>query len=274
MNNRVRQLNYNMLKYSIIGIAILFISIHDQKVYSQSMDNMKVKTNKSMKSDSMKMGKEMEMEEVAHPFLSHMGVPEAVGMYSLRLSGLFTNNENKNDGDFAFHFETGLTDFIGLHVRNDGFLDRQHTEVMLQFAAFRNKNKMSGFSPLIEFEFPTKDGGDRHTNILIGFTTALANSKMAFNQALHYNPREEEYEFNASYVVKVGSIIFPVVEIFSEALPDEKPLVNLLGGIKVKISDKMMLGIALQVPVTEKMDYTWQLIFQPDIEWRSNNMKK
>ena len=196
-----------------------------------------------------------------------MGVPDAVGNYNLRLSGLLTNNEEKKDGDFAFHFETGLTNFIGLHVRNDGFLDRQHSELMFQFAAIRSNDKMSGFSPLIEFEFPTKSGGDRHTNVLIGFTTALANSKMAFNQALHYNSRTEEYEINGSFVVKVGSRIFPVVEIFGEAMPHEKPLYNILGGIKVRISKKLILGIAMQAPITDSKDFSWQLIFQPDIEW-------
>lgn len=183
-----------------------------------------------------------EMEEVAHSFFSHMGVPEAVGVYSLRLSGLVTNMEGVNDGDFGFHFETGLSDFIGLHIRNDGIRDAQHTEVMFQFAAIRSKDKMSGFSPLIEFEFPTKPGGDRHTNVLVGFTTALAGAGMAFNQALHYNPRTDEFEFNASFVTKVGSRIFPIVEIFAEALPHEKPIVNVLGGGKSESQQKTAFG--------------------------------
>jgi hypothetical protein len=199
-----------------------------------------------MKGSTMGMGNEM--EEVAHPFFSHMGVPDAVGVYNLRLSGLLTNNEDRKDGDFAFHFETGLTDVIGFHIRNDGFLDRDHTELMFQFAAVRSSDKMSGFSPLIEFEFPTKTGGDRHTNALVGFTTSLAGPVMAFNQALHYNARTEEYEFNGAFVVKAGSMIFPVVEIFGEALPHEKPLCNILGGIKIRVSDKLLLGCAPSTP--------------------------
>lgn len=257
------------MKYSIFFTTIFSIFFLYSHSFSQSMRNMKMEKNQPMKEDTMGMN----MEEVAHPFLSHMGVPEGVGVYSLRLSGLFTNNVNKNDGDFAFHFETGLTDFIGLHIRNDGFLDRQHTEVMLQFAAFRSENKMSGVSPLIELEFPTKQGGDRHINVLVGFTTAWANSRMAFNQAFHYSPREDSYEINASVVVRVGGRFYPVVELFSEAIPGEKPLINLLGGVKMKVNDKLMLGIGLQSPVTDAKDYTWQLLFQPDIEWRSNKAK-
>jgi len=226
---------------------------------------MKMQEQQLKKETKMKMGNEM--EEVAHPFFSHMGVPEAVGVFNLRLSGLLTNNEGKKDGDFAFHFETGLTNFIGIHIRNDGFLDREHSELMFQFAAIRSKDGMSGFSPIIEFEFPTNKGDDRHTNVLIGFTTAIASPKMAFNQALHYNARTEEYEYNLAYVVKVGNRIFPVLEIFGEALPHEQPMVNILGGIKVQVSKKLTLGVAFQAPVTERKDFTWQIIFQPDIEW-------
>lgn len=233
--------------------------------FSQNNDTMKMPMNKPIKEKQLKMGNEM--EEVAHPFFSHMGVPDPVGEYNLRVSALLTNNDGNYDGDFAFHFETGLTNYIGLHIRNDGFLDREHTELMFQFAAIRSKDKMSGFSPIIEFEFPTNTGGDRHTNVLIGFTTALSGSKMAFNQALHYNSRTEEYEVNGSYVVKIGSRIFPVVEIFGEAMPHEMPLFNLLGGIKVQINKNLILGIALQAPVTERKDFKWQLVFQPDIKF-------
>lgn len=96
----------------------------------------------------------MDEEEVAHPFFTHMGVPEAVGVFNLRLAGLATRTNGHTDGDFAFHFETGLTKYIGLHFRNDSFLDRTRSEVMFQFAAIRSKNGMSGFSPIIEFRNP------------------------------------------------------------------------------------------------------------------------
>jgi hypothetical protein len=251
----------------IFFIGLLFSCIINHNALSQTSDSMQMENGQSMKGSTMKMGDEM--EEVAHPFFSHMGVPDAVGVYNLRLSGLLTNNENRKDGDFAFHFETGLTDFIGFHIRNDGFLDRDHTELMFQFAAIRSADKMSGFSPLIEFEFQTKAGGDRHTNILIGFTTSVACQMMAFNQALHYNARTEEYEFNGSLVVKVGSMIYPAVEIFSEAMPHEKPLCNILGGVKLRVTDKLLLGVALQAPITERKDFSWQLVVQPDIEWGS-----
>jgi len=252
MNNVIKKLLLIItnlkVRYSIILIALLFIA--NQSVFSQMNDTVKMQSQQPNKEMNMKMENDMDM--MVHPFFSHEGVPDDVGEYNLRLSGLLTNNEGIKDGDFAFHFETGLTNSIGLHIRNDGFLDREHTELMFQFATLRSKDKMSGFSPLIEFEIPTNKGGDRHTNVLVGFTTALANSSMNFNQALHYNSRTEEYEYNLSYVLKVGSIIFPVIEILGEAIPHELPMVNIVGGFKARINKTLVLGVALQGPVTER----------------------
>jgi hypothetical protein len=216
----------------------------------------------------MKMGNmDGQEEEVAHPFYTHMGVPEAVGVYSLRLGALVTSAEGKRDGDFAFHFETGLTKIIGVHFRNDGIVDQQHTELMFQFAAVRSEVGMSGFSPIIEFEFPTHSGGDQNINTLVGFSTALANSKAAFNQIVHYDPRTDMVEGSAAFVLKLGIRLFPVVEISGEGMPGERPIINLLGGMKVRVNDNLLIGIAIQAPVTGNKDFSWQLVFQPDIEW-------
>ncbi len=219
-------------------------------------------------SQSDQMGMNDEEEEVAHPFFTHMGVPEAVGVFNLRLEGLATRADGRTKGDFGFHFETGLTKYIGLHVRNDSFLDRTRSEVMFQFAAIRSKNGMSGFSPIIEFEIPTRTGGGSRVNTLVGFSTALANSRAAFNQVVHYNPREDSADASAALVVKVGKRFFPVIEILGEGMRGEKPIVNLLGGLKVRMSKELVIGFAVQVPVTKRKDFSYQLAFQPDIEWK------
>lgn len=237
-----------------IALVSFAMSAHGQDQHTQSskmnMDNM-----------------DGEEQEVAHPFFTHMGVPEAVGVYSLRLGALVTSAEGKRDGDFAFHFETGLTKFIGVHLRNDGIVDRQHTELMFQFAAVRSEDGMSGFAPIIEFEFPTHSGGDQHINTLVGFSTALANSKTAFNQIVHYDPRTDMVEGSAAFVLKLGTRLFPVVELSGESMPGERPIINLLGGMKVRVNENLLLGIAIQAPVTGREDFSWQLVFQPDIEW-------
>ena len=219
-------------------------------------------------SPSDQMGMNAEEEEVAHPFFTHMGVPEAVGVFNLRLAGLATRADGRTKGDFAFHFETGLTKYIGLHVRNDSFLDRTRSEVMFQFAAIRSKDGMSGFSPIIEFEIPTRKGGGSRVNTLVGFSTALANKRAAFNQVVHYNPREDSVDASAAFVVKIGRRFFPVVEILGEAMRGDRPIINLLGGLKVRVNKNLVLGFAVQAPVTNRRDFSSQLAFQPDIEWK------
>ena len=209
-----------------------------------------------------------EEDEIAHPFFTHMGIPEGVGAYNLRLLGLSNRADGRTKGDFGFHFETGLTERIGLHIRNDSFLNRTRSEVMFQFLAIKSKDGMSGFSPIIEFEFPTRTGGGSRVNTLVGFSTALVNKRAAFNQVVHYNPREDSVDGSAAIVLRVGKQYFPVFEILGEGARGERPIVNLLGGLKVRVSKNLILGFAVQVPVTNRKDFSSQLVFGPDIEWK------
>ena len=206
-------------------------------------------------------------DEIAHPFFTHMGMPEAVNTYNLRLAALATQTDGKTKGDFAFHFETGLSKFVGLHIRNDRFLDNTHTEIMFQFAVIRSIDGMSGFSPIIEFEIPTKKGASR-INSLIGFSTAFVRSSFAFNQVFHYNPREDMLDGSAALVYKVSKKVFFVVEILGDKMPDEQAIINLLGGVKIKLNKNFMLGIGYQQPITRNKEFSSQYIFQPDMEWK------
>jgi hypothetical protein len=74
-------------------------------------------------------------------------------------------------------------------------------------------------------------------------------------------------EGSAAFVVKLGTRLFPVAEISGEGMEGELPLINLLGGLKVRVTESLLVGIALQTPVTERKDFSWKLVFQPDIEW-------
>lgn len=250
----------------VVGIAICGLPAYSQQKTAPNNMPPPAGQQQNPQTGNMEMGDEE--EEVAHPFFTHMGVPEAVGIFNLRLAGLATRADGRTKGDFAFHFETGLTKYIGLHVRNDSFLDRTRSEVMFQFAAIRSKNGMSGFSPIIEFEIPTRKGGGSRINTLVGFSTALANKRAAFNQVVHYNPREDSVDASAALVVKVGRRFFPVLEILGEGMRGERPIINLLGGLKVRVNKNLVLGFAVQAPVTNRKDVSSQLAFQPDIEWR------
>ena len=246
------------IKLSLSSLIIFGVSIFS--AYSQQMPNMKTDSagNKNQMSDD---------EEIAHPFITHMGMPEAVGTYSLRLAALATRMDGKTMGDFAFHFETGLSKFVGLHIRNDQFLENTHTEIMFQFAVIRSKDGMSGFSPIIEFEIPTKKGASRiHT--LVGFSTAIAGPHFAFNQVIHYNPREDMVDGSAALVYKLSKKIFFVIEVLGEKMPDEQAIINLLGGVKIVLNKNFILGIGYQFPVTNNREFSSQYIFQPDLEWK------
>ncbi len=212
--------------------------------------------------------KEGEEEEVAHAFFTHMGIPEGKGVFNLRVSALSTRADGQQKGDIAFHLETGITERIGLHIRNDQFLSVPRTEAMFQFAAIMSKDGMSGFAPLIEFTFPTRAGAGRRINTMTGYTLALANSRVSFNHVIHYDPREDEGDGSVALVTRVAERLFPTVELLGEAGLEMRPIVNLLAGFKVRVREGINLGLAYQVPLTSNKDFSSQLVAQPDIEWR------
>lgn len=218
--------------------------------------------------DAMKppAGKEEEAE-IPHPFFTHMGLPEGVGVYSLRVLGLAARADGKNDGDFAFHFETGLTSRIGLHVRNDRFRDSDRTEVMLQFTAFVSENGMNGFAPIIEFAFPTKSGASR-INTQVGFTSTLGGARYAFNQALHYDPRGDAADGSLALVLKANRYLFPAVELLGEGGKGQLSVVNALLGLKVRVNEVITLGVAYQVPISNTREFSSQFAFGPDFGWK------
>ena len=138
---------------------------------------------------------------------------------------------------------------------------------MFQFAAYVSKDGMSGFAPIIEFEFPTHSGASR-ISTLVGFTTSLGSSNWAFNQVLHYDPREDMADASAALVFKAGSNVFPVVELLGEGRKDRSSVVSGLAGIKVRLRDWLLGGVAIQFPLTSARDFSSQLALGPDIEWK------
>lgn len=209
--------------------------------------------------------------ELPHPFFTHMGMPEGVGVYSLRVGGLSNQGLDPAMGgrsaDMFFHFETGLTDRIGVHVRNDQFRTMPRTEVMFQFLALQSRDGRLGFAPIIEFELPTRSSGGPRINTLTGFTVAATRSRIAFNGALHFNPREDVVDYSAGWVVAAGRRFFPVVEVLGNAGRGLTSGVRLLGGVKMPITERVLIGFAVQFPVTARRDFGRQLVFGPDFDW-------
>jgi len=206
-------------------------------------------------------------DELPHAFFTHMGLPEGVGVFSLRVLGIATRTEGKSDGDFAFHLETGLTKNIGLHIRNDRFRTNEKTEAMFQYTALVSEDGMSGFAPIIEFEFPTRSGASR-VNTLVGFTTSLGAPRWAFNQVLHYDPREDMIDASASIVLGASRTVFPVLEVLGDGGQGRSTVVNALAGFKVRLQDWLIGGVAIAIPITGFRDYSSQVAFGPDFEWK------
>lgn len=205
--------------------------------------------------------------ELPHPFFTHMGLPEGVGVFNLRTLGLATRAEGQTKADFAFHLEAGLTRRIGLHIRNDRFRENPRSEAMFQFTALVSKDGMKGFAPIIEFEIPTKSGAGGRIETLVGFTSTLGGRNAVFNQVLHYNPREDAVDASAALVLKLGSRVFPVVEVLGEGASGAPTMVNVLGGFKVRVREWLHLGFAVQFPLTTAKGFSWQGAFGPDLEW-------
>lgn len=242
--------------------VVLFGSV---SLFAQQMP-MKMDSANTTNKRAMPTNIQMD-EEIPHPFFTHMGMPEAVGTFSLRTAALVTKQvDGRTKGDFAFHFETGLSRTVGIHIRNDRFLMNPTTEIMFQFAVIKSKSGMNGISTLIEFEIPTSKGVKR-INTLVGFSSTLGNSRVAFNQVLHYNPRVDMLDGSIALVFKVTSKIFLVTEMLGTRMPDGIVMLNPLAGVKVRLNKNIILGLGYMRPVTTNKEFSSQSIFQPDFGW-------
>ncbi len=268
----VNFLNFERKLAVIMAACLVMLAGSAFPAYSQQMPMPdKPKAAAAKTKDNPDDSGAMDEEELPHAFFTHEGLPDAVGSFSLRTSALVMRMDGATKGDFAFHLETGLTKRIGLHIRNDRFLNNTRSEVMFQFAAITSKNGQSGFAPIIEFEFPTRRGGGSRINTLIGFSTKFANSRAAFNSVVHYNPREDIVESSASFVFQAGSSrVYPVMEVLTEFARREGPIISLVGGLKVRVSKKWIVGFGFQAPVTTRKDFSSQAIFQSEnmLTWK------
>ena len=246
------------LKHSFLFCLIALI-FNGHFAYSQQMPKMK-NDSSSVKDTTMK-SMDKPMSTMAHPFYTHMGIPQSVGNYSLRFAVTSTQIEGKSQADFDLQFETGLTKFAGLLVR----LQSEKTEIMFHFLAIKSKNGMNGFSPLIEFEIPTHEG----IYSQVGFSSTLSNSRIAFLQVLHYGLREKNFEGSVALVLKVSKNIFLIAESLGEIKQKHQGVATFLGGVKVRLYNNLLLAFGVQFPVTISKDFSSQYIFQPDLELRN-----
>lgn len=248
-------ITFTLSLFFIIGVTVF-------PTFSQEMSKMSMDTSANKKKD-IKNIENQEMLPMA--FFTHMGMPLNVGTYSLRAAVLPTVYEGITKTIFDFQFETGLSKTVGLFIGGEGLFDDPTLEAMFQFLVLKSKNGKSGFSPIIEFEFPLGKEATRSVYTLVGFATTLSNSYLAFNQVLHYSPLEDLTEGSAAFVIKISNRIFLVTEISGVIEKGALPIFNLLGGLKVKLNKNILLGFAYQMPLTVNRDYSSQYVFQPNI---------
>lgn len=64
-----------------------------------------------------------------------------------------------------------------------------------------------------------------------------------------------------------GAPPLPVLEVLGTAGRGMAPGVRLLGGLKVPVTEHILVGLAVQVPLTTRRDFDSQLEFGPDFNW-------
>lgn len=259
----IKQIKNGKVKKIIVAIAIALAAGTGTNAQT-SGDTLKMQSMQKMNMDTVPGKKKIVMDmnnpmnTMAHPFYTHMGMPQSVGRYGLRFAVTSTQIAGKSQADFDLQFETGLTKFAGLLIR----LESEKAEIMFHFLAIKSKNGMNALSPLIEFEIPTHEG----INTQVGFSTTLSNSHIAFHQVIHYGVREKNFEGSVAIVYKISNRVFLIAESLGEKKQNEPGIVTLLGGIKVRINNHLLLALGAEFTVTANKDFSSRYIFQPDLQ--------
>lgn len=204
---------------------------------------------------------------IAHPFLTHMGLPDGPGEVNIRTNSFLTKTDRGSRMDFGTHLEAGIVDRLGLHYRNDGFKDKVYSEVMLQYAVLRNKAKTSGIS--VFGQMSIQNSREARDPVQGAFGVSARHvlwNRFALDANVHYNVNEDAWEIEGAGVFKLTDRLFPLLEIRSEIQGNEQPL-YLLPGMKVKIMGPVFLGLGVQVPVTGEKEYDLQGLAQLDVSF-------
>lgn len=78
-------------------------------------------TTNSVVPNQAKMNMDEGEMNFVHPFFTHMGMPDPIGHYALRLSAVSAREEGHTHGDVGFHLETGLSKKWGCTLGTTGF---------------------------------------------------------------------------------------------------------------------------------------------------------
>lgn len=233
-------------------------------------------------SSSGKMSSPAESEiMMTHPFLAHMGLPDAPGAASLRVSGIRRTGALGSGNDLAIHVEAGLWGPLGIHLRNDAITNdaagtakekaEDHgTEVMLMYGFLMSEDRSRGLSVFAEISWPTVQGDGDPVRGGVGLAGTLGwSNRLLFDGNVHVVPNTKgvEVEYEGSFQVRVAERIFLLLENRGE-FGSEHTQIYLLPAIKAGLgSSPATFGIGLQFPLTEARQYERQVMFQIDWEF-------
>jgi hypothetical protein len=258
-----------LMQFTLFCFVVLFFSFYS--AYSQQIAKKAVDSSVYEQKLIINVQKDT---LISMAFFIHRGISLNKGTLSLKAAVLPTQIDDKTNMQYNFQLETDITKRVGFYLGGKAlFFDPMKQEAMqfpeieaiVQFFVFQSENGMSGFSPLIGFEFPWWKNRSRDICPLYGFSTTLSNSHIAFNQDIQYSTIEYLGKGSVSMVIKISKRTFLVSEVSGVIQKGIRPIFNLLTGIKIEVHKDFTLGIAYQLPLTSNRDYSSQFVFQPNL---------
>lgn len=197
-----------------------------------------------------------EGEAFVHPFLAHMGLPDALGEVSLRLTGFRQRDgSGATYGDTAYHLEAGLGHRLGLHMRADGLKHEDYSEVMLQYAVLEDAGMRNGLAVFGQVSIPSGPvGGNRYKGLVGVSGTLTYRDRMTWNADVHYDPKDEMGEYESAFVFRGTDQLFPVLEVRGEYASHEMSA-YLLPALKVRAGSNAAFGIGYQIAASHDREY-------------------
>ena len=194
-------------------------------------------------------------EMFAHPFWSHMGIPDKPGEVDMRLLGYRSRLDGVAGGDFGLHLEAGLLPGLGIHLRSDGIYNSPDSEIMVMYSFLHDSDLNNGISVFGEAEIPTGTGSDVTTQGVVGVGGRLtAGQVVVWDGDVHYNPKKKMAEYESSFVFRMNSKIYPIVEANGHASREMKTL-YVLPAVKFMINAGSALGLGVRIPAVKDREY-------------------
>ena len=233
----------------IIFVVVSFFIVSIQFVFAQDV-----------KDNGMK-------DMFVHPFFAHMGIADDPGTVSFRLSGLQFREGTNLTNDFAYHIEAGLVPNLGIHLRSDGVKHESYSEMMLMYNVFTTDNENFGISVFGQVSIPTGSVESNTYKGLFGLGIKQALPPVVvFNGDIHYNPKDNMAEYEASFVFRASKLFYPIIEGGGEITSDFTSF-YLLPGIKFRIQENQTIGLGFKGAITTEREYDILTVLQYGIEF-------